>query len=115
APMPTCASGISGTWPSTIGRRAVFCACLTVCSSISLAQEISLSLMCVGMAAPFPVSLSVGWFLACGRRDSNTHHRCGAPASSPLDDDHVVSRSRWTPGRDSHPRLVVCSHAPELL
>ena len=23
--------------------------------------------------------------------------------------------SRWTPGRDSHPRLVVCSHAPELL
>ena len=45
APIPTWASGMRATWPSTIGSRAVFSACRIVPSSMSLAQETSLSLI----------------------------------------------------------------------
>ena len=91
APIPTCASGMSATWPSTIGRRAVFCACWMVCSSISLAHEMSLSLMLVGMLAPFPGSGSlrnvVG--VAGGTRTliAGVAHR----HPRRLDDDHMVA------------------------
>ena len=52
APMPTWASGMRATWPSTIGSRAVFSAWRMVPGSMSLAQEMSLGLMVVGMVAP---------------------------------------------------------------
>ena len=52
APMPTWASGMRATWPSTIGSRAVFSAWRMVWSSISDAQEMSLLLMLVGMVTP---------------------------------------------------------------
>ena len=52
APMPTWASGMRATWPSTIGSRAVFSAWRMVPGSMSLAQEMSLSLTLVGMSPP---------------------------------------------------------------
>src|SRR5205823_6256174 len=55
APMPTWASGMSATWPSTIGSRAVFSAWRIVSGSTSLAQEISLSLSLVGTRPASPL------------------------------------------------------------
>jgi hypothetical protein len=52
APIPTWASGMSATWPSTIGSRAVFSAWRRVSSSMSLAQERSLSSTMVGTFSP---------------------------------------------------------------
>ena len=49
APMPTWASGMRATWPSTMGRRAVFSAWRMVPGSMSLAHEMSLGLMVTGM------------------------------------------------------------------
>ena len=52
------------TWPSTIGRRAVFSAWRIVSGSMSLAQEMSLSFTLVGMVTPS--LLFVGWFRRIG-------------------------------------------------
>src|SRR3954452_7470899 len=52
APIPTCASGMRATCPSTIGRRAVFSAWRIVSGSMSVAHEMSLSLMWLGMSPP---------------------------------------------------------------
>ncbi len=62
APMPTWASGMRATWPSTMGSRAVFSAWRMVSGSISLAQEMSLGLtwMGIGTSSRACVSL-VGW------------------------------------------------------
>ena len=71
APIPMWASGMRATWPSTIGSRAVFSAWRMVPGSMSLAQEMSLSLMVVGMVTPsFRCELRMG---KCGRRESNPH------------------------------------------
>src|SRR6185295_12795822 len=49
APIPTWASGISATWPSMIGSRAVFSAWRIVSGSISLAHDSSFGLMVRGI------------------------------------------------------------------
>src|SRR5205823_2973659 len=71
-----------------MGRRAVFSAWRMVPGSMSLAQEMSLSLMVVRMSPPPSVVVDLVW---CGRRDSNPHHELGVLASSPLNDDHMMS------------------------
>jgi hypothetical protein len=58
APMPTWASGMRATWPSTMGRRAVISAWRMVPGSMSLPHEISLSLTMVGMG--FGTSFGAG-------------------------------------------------------
>src|SRR3954454_16255725 len=98
-----------------IGRRAVFCAWMTVSSSISLAQEISLSLMLVGISPPFSVvrcSFDRHCVWSEGLEPSSPMWRTGILA---VGRRPRIALLRWTPGRDSHPRLVACSHAPELL
>src|SRR4051794_15277882 len=100
-----------------IGRRAVFCAWMTVSSSISLAQEISLSLMLVGISPPLCWSVLLRSWLRVvgGTRTLITDVAYRHPRRWTTTTGCGVAMLRWTPGRDSHPRLVVCSHAPELL
>src|SRR5207248_2172513 len=57
APMPTWASGMRATWPTTMGNRAVFSAWRMVSGSTSLAQEISLSLSLVGTPPASPLGV----------------------------------------------------------
>jgi len=52
APMPTWASGMRATWPSMIGRRAVFSAWRMAPGSMSVAHEMSLGLMVTAIAIP---------------------------------------------------------------
>ena len=74
APMPTWASGMRATWPSTIGRRAVFSAWRMVPSSTSLAQEMSLSLIVFGMSFSLhSASTEQASFRSLARKDSNLH------------------------------------------
>ena len=65
APIPTWASGMSATWPATIGSRAVFSAWRIVSGSISLAHDRSFGLMVWGMITSsfdcYPMSAGLVW------------------------------------------------------
>ena len=121
APMPTWASGMRATWPSTIGRRAVFSAWRMVPGSMSLAQEMSLSLMLVGMSPPpccrwlvvWPAGVepaSRAWrarILAVGRRPRGLRSMPGRTLTPVPSAGRSSATGRWLPEEDSNPHSRV--------
>src|SRR5438270_8967392 len=99
APMPTWASGMRATWPSTIGRRAVFSAWRMVPSSTSLAQEMSLSLIVVAIVFSLQYVTTEQASDAYRRSDSNGHWAGFGPAASALGYGGVGSRA-WARTRN---------------
>src|SRR3954468_24069882 len=112
APMPTWASGMRATWPSTIGRRAAFSAWRMVPSSTSLPQEMSLSLIVVAIVFSLQYVTTEQASDAYRRSDSNGHWAGFGPAASALGYGGVDREPGFEPGRDAGPKPAGSANSP---